>query len=123
MNDVGVHGGGEAVGNHQPGTALGEGAKAAQPILFCPGIHGAGRLVQDDQRGPPEKSARQRDPLPFAPAQFLASKPLAQQRLETSRQPFDRLQRSRIPGGLPHASLVGGSSISPKAIFSPAVAW
>src|ERR1035437_745896 len=64
MNDVGVHGGGEAVGDHERRPALGKGAESAQPVLLRPGIHGAGGFVQDDQRGPPEESPGQGNALP-----------------------------------------------------------
>src|ERR1035437_839377 len=92
MNDVGVHGGGEAVGDHERRPARGEGAETAQPVLLRPGIHGAGGFVQDDQRGPPAESPGQGNALPFAPAQFRASKPLAQQSLEAILEAFDRLE-------------------------------
>src|ERR1035438_6044361 len=49
VNDVGVHGGGEAVGDHERRSARGEGAEAAQPVLLRPRIHGAGGFVQDYQ--------------------------------------------------------------------------
>ena len=42
VNDVGVHGGGEAVRDHEPCLSLGESTKTAQPILLRPGIHDAG---------------------------------------------------------------------------------
>ncbi len=64
VNDVGVHGGGEAVRDHEPRPSLGESTKTAQPILLRPGIHDAGGFVKDDQRGLPKEGSGQGDPLP-----------------------------------------------------------
>jgi len=53
INHICGHGRGQPMGNQKHRTALLGGAKRSQPFGFRPGIHGAGRLVQNQNRSRP----------------------------------------------------------------------
>ena len=59
MNDIRLQGRREAVGDDQGGPAGDKSTKTLQPVCFRPGIHGAGRLVQDDELRISQKGPRQ----------------------------------------------------------------
>jgi len=121
--NVGAHGGGEAMCDHQTSPGLRLEAKAAKPVLLRPGVHGTGGFVQDDQGRSPEEGPRQSNPLPFAAAKFLSTEPLAS---IASKPPCSRrigFHCSRILAALIKRAWSAGASISPKAMFSPTEAW
>jgi hypothetical protein len=121
VDDVGTHGGGEAVGDDDDGATRGQQAEPVQPVLFGPRVHGAGRLVQEQDGRLAAKRARQRDALPFAAAEFRpARKPLAEQVLIALREPGDDLVRPAARAAAWTSE--GVASGDPTAMFSPAVA-
>ena len=95
MDHIGMHGRGKAVCDHQRRMTGGQFAEPTQPVGFGPGIHGAGRFVQGDDRGIAQKGPRQRHPLPLADAQLRPAEPFSQQRIITLGQFFDGQGRPR----------------------------
>jgi hypothetical protein len=65
VNDVRAHRGGEPVGDEKSRATRAQRSEAAEPVGFSPGIHGARRLVEHENRRVPHERAGERDPLPF----------------------------------------------------------
>ena len=69
-----------------------ERAEAREPVGLGPGVHGAGRLVEGDDRGLAQEGAGQGDPLPLAHAQLRAAlEPVPQQLIIAPGQVSDGL--------------------------------
>src|SRR2546425_6195191 len=64
--DVRAHSSGEAVGDDDDGTTVGQRANPLQPVRLRPGIHGTGWLIMQYNRRLSQKCAGQGDTLPLA---------------------------------------------------------
>ena len=67
LNHVSTSGNGEAVGDDDRGAAFCVRTKPLKPVGFGPRIQCACRLIQENDRGLPEKGPGQGKLLPFAP--------------------------------------------------------
>jgi len=80
QDEIGAHGSRKAMGNDDGCATAHEFMKAVQPLCLGPRIHGAGRLIQENNAGLAQKGARQSNALPLAATKTRAiDKPFSQQ--------------------------------------------
>src|ERR1019366_2221734 len=104
MNLIRQAGSCETVRNHDHGAPACETAETTKPISFRPRIHRAGRLVENQYGGPPQKSSRQGDALPFPDAQFGAlCEPAPEQLIVAGGKLVDNLVGARISRSFGHS--------------------
>src|SRR4051812_34874190 len=72
---VGVDDGGQAMGDHQGGTAVGDGGECGLDVLFGAAVQRAGSLIQDQDAGVLQDGAGNGDALLFAAGQLQATLP------------------------------------------------
>jgi hypothetical protein len=94
MDEIGLHGGGEAVADDEDGATRGKVAKAGEPSGFGPDVEHTGGFIQNDKLCLTKKCPCKRYPLPLPCAEFCLSRPFAEHRLKTFGQARDNCVRS-----------------------------
>ena len=102
---VGVDDGGEAVGDHDHGAAMADARQGALDGGLGLVVHGAGGLVQHQDRRVLEQRPGQREALALAAGEAHAA--LAHRGIEPLGQRLDEAPRLGGPGRLDHLRLVG----------------